>query len=468
MNGISAEMDASCEFQAFDDAIYNHHMELVTKIMAIIAEPTLIQSVRTETTDEGNWMTLKELGNTLFKNGNYYEAMNLYTQAIYLAPSYPMLYSNRALCEMNLKKFELARQDAEDAIELDNSNVKYFRILSEALLELFFLDEGELACTAGLQLQPNDLVLIQREQFISEMKKSIATKRISGDLLRDEEIFNITDIHTYLHIQDLQQKIDQLGQTETLESFTLKLELIKQQAMLGCAEALCLMGSFFDSTGHLDRTKFFFEQAAAQRPYIRVNGIVMRNKGVEIAENNLGVMYLSGRGVDLDHDKATEYCRRSVEHGFSAAHHNLGFSLLNTARDDETLKSTRKSLVEASDQGIAASQWAYAKMLIDGQGGPVDTVSAADYFRRAFGTSDIDAELALACAMLKLKRNTDAFKYLQAATNKGNAAAQHLLGGLYAFGHGCEQDVKAALCCFECAKSKGIDKEQLRVTDDIF
>jgi hypothetical protein len=48
--------------------------------------------------------TLKEEGNTLFTQKKYKEARIKYTLAIGLDPSNPVLFANRAACNLSLKK----------------------------------------------------------------------------------------------------------------------------------------------------------------------------------------------------------------------------------------------------------------------------------------------------------------------------------------------------------------------------
>ena len=87
-----------------------------------------------QNTDE--WLELKEKGNQFFKTGNFTEALIHYSKAIKLDNKQGALYLNRALCELKLDRLEYARQDAEDAMDLDPNNVKAHRVLSEILMKL--------------------------------------------------------------------------------------------------------------------------------------------------------------------------------------------------------------------------------------------------------------------------------------------------------------------------------------------
>ncbi|KAF2284275.1 hypothetical protein GH714_020185 [Hevea brasiliensis] len=76
----------------------------------------------------GEEVSLKDKGNEFFKAGNYLKAAALYTQAIKLDPSNPILYSNRAAAFLQLVKLNKALADAETTITLNPQWEKgYFR-----------------------------------------------------------------------------------------------------------------------------------------------------------------------------------------------------------------------------------------------------------------------------------------------------------------------------------------------------
>jgi tetratricopeptide (TPR) repeat protein len=62
---------------------------------------------------------MKAKGNSAFKNKNFEEAVDFYTQAIELDQQDVSFYSNRAACYLNLKKYEEALQDGTKCVELN-------------------------------------------------------------------------------------------------------------------------------------------------------------------------------------------------------------------------------------------------------------------------------------------------------------------------------------------------------------
>jgi STIP1 family protein 1 len=69
---------------------------------------------------------LKSAGNKCFKNGDFEEAENLYSQAIQKNSNGPLLFTNRANARLKLQKWEGAIDDCIRSIELLQDNMKAF------------------------------------------------------------------------------------------------------------------------------------------------------------------------------------------------------------------------------------------------------------------------------------------------------------------------------------------------------
>ena len=72
--------------------------------------------------------TKKDEGNQFFKNKQYEEAIQKYTEAIEFDKTDVTFYSNRSACYAALNKWEQAAEDGKQCIIADKSFVKgYFR-----------------------------------------------------------------------------------------------------------------------------------------------------------------------------------------------------------------------------------------------------------------------------------------------------------------------------------------------------
>ena len=102
------------------------------------------------------WLQMKELGNTQFKNKNYSSAIEYYTRGIELNSSEPVLYSNRATCYKLLGKFKESVRDYKKAIQLNPRNTKNLKKLSAVYLILGNFGEAQILLQKCCNLDPYD------------------------------------------------------------------------------------------------------------------------------------------------------------------------------------------------------------------------------------------------------------------------------------------------------------------------
>jgi uncharacterized protein len=364
-----------------------------------------------------SWLKHKNDGNDYFKKGQFTEAMVAYSKAIAIDSKQSVLYSNRALCELKLEKYELAREDAEDAIALEGNNVKYYRILTECLWNLSLYQETEASCDQGLKLDPYDETLLLRKRnslariatLINDKNptkvEEITEEHIKKVLAYNRKIYdNIVPKETEIEHIDTMNKVklsmsinklvflahsyrDGIGTVK--KDLNKAIEMYTKAAKEGSAEALYNLGTFYGSgRGEivLDYARMLecFEKAAAQKPYLKLlNKQLIANTGVAESMNALGTSYRDGRGVDKDAKKAFEYYKQSAHYNYSAGQNNLA-CFLNKGigvRKNET--SARYWFERAADQEIAEAQFNYAQMLEEGVGGEKDENRALEYYKKA-------------------------------------------------------------------------------------
>ena len=122
-------------------------------------------------------------GNTLFAKKRFRDAAKFYGEAIDLDPYDHSLYSNRALCFLELGAFEKARLDAEECTKLRPDFLKGHLRLARALRLLGACDKALEACRAGLEVERNSKSL--RAEYVAAKRALRAQKRkraIQGDL----------------------------------------------------------------------------------------------------------------------------------------------------------------------------------------------------------------------------------------------------------------------------------------------
>lgn len=123
--------------ESFDADRHQHDLECLSRIALAIKRADVVAQIHPlhPCSLVGVVRTLTELKNqarTLLKNQQWKLAMIRLSQAIQLDSEEPEFYSSRALCEIHLSKFQLALEDAEDAIQLDPTCHEYRHVQLEA------------------------------------------------------------------------------------------------------------------------------------------------------------------------------------------------------------------------------------------------------------------------------------------------------------------------------------------------
>jgi hypothetical protein len=112
------------------------------------------------TTDEDKQRLIDEIKNRaksiLGSTRNYQEASALYSKGIEVLPNDAVLYGNRSMCHLSMKKTAAALEDANKAIELDSTYAKAYYRKAMAELEMGNLAASYDALQENLKLAPND------------------------------------------------------------------------------------------------------------------------------------------------------------------------------------------------------------------------------------------------------------------------------------------------------------------------
>jgi len=175
----------------------------------------------------------KEKGNVAFRNGEYHEAEDFYTQAIQKYSRNPLIFTNRANARLKLQRWDLAVNDCLKSLEITGTgqNHKAFYFLGLAQLALHHPHEAlSSALTAhdqvlhpapAAKISPKDLETFS--SFVLKCKKAKFAVRDRERLRRQgdlrAELEEALEAHKQRDLDDVSQQLDrrELGNVEAAE-----------------------------------------------------------------------------------------------------------------------------------------------------------------------------------------------------------------------------------------------------------
>jgi TPR repeat protein len=141
------------------------------------------------------------------------------------------------------------------------------------------------------------------------------------------------------------------------------------------------------------------------------------------AQNNLGVCYEYGDGVQKDLQQAVDWYEKAAQKGYPAAQYNLGGSYASGSGLDKDLKKAAEWYTKAAEQDHVVSQRCLARCYENGEGVEKDMKKAVEW-------------------------------YLKAAEN-GDAVSQFNIGAFYETGEHVEKDDEKAMYWFRQSAING-------------
>ena len=140
------------------------------------------------------------------------------------------------------------------------------------------------------------------------------------------------------------------------------------------------------------------------------NQIGLAEQGNAIAQNEIGWMYYTGKGVSQSYPDALKWFHLAVDQGQVRAQTSLGYMYERGQGVAQNYVEAIRLYRLAANRGFAQAQINLGRMYAMGMGVPKDYKGAVKWYRLA--------------------------------AKQGNAVAQELLGHLYYTGHGVQQDYK--------------------------
>ncbi|XP_057591168.1 sperm-associated antigen 1 isoform X1 [Hippopotamus amphibius kiboko] len=135
-------------------------------------------------TDENMFKTLKEEGNQCVKDKNYKDALSKYSECLKINNKECAIYTNRALCYLKLGQFEEAKQDCDQALQIDHGNVKacYRRALAHKGLKNYQKSLNDL--NKVLLLDPD---VVEAKMELEEVTRILSSKDNAASLDKEKE-----------------------------------------------------------------------------------------------------------------------------------------------------------------------------------------------------------------------------------------------------------------------------------------
>jgi|JI10StandDraft_1071094.scaffolds.fasta_scaffold708665_1 stress-induced-phosphoprotein 1 len=125
--------------------------------------------------------SLKELGNEAFRKKNFQEAIKHYTDAIALAPTNSVLFSNRAAVHLTMNLLDEALRDAREAVRLDRSNTKGLLRIGKALYALGKYSDAIIeGLEPALETKPDDKTKTEIEDCLKRAKAALPKEGYKG------------------------------------------------------------------------------------------------------------------------------------------------------------------------------------------------------------------------------------------------------------------------------------------------
>lgn len=169
-------------------------------------------------------------GNNFFKNKQYQQAIEKYTEAIKLDPSDVTFYSNRSACYAALNMWPEAAEDGRQCIITDKTFVKgYFRS-ALALQAMGNLDGASDAVKRGLGVDPTSADL---KKMSKEIDEAIRMKKVDAFIAQAENQISANDITGAYKTLDSGLRLDPNNKTlnKLMDNVRPKYERAEKQRM---------------------------------------------------------------------------------------------------------------------------------------------------------------------------------------------------------------------------------------------
>ena len=169
--------------------------------------------------------------------------------------------------------------------------------------------------------------------------------------------------------------------------------------------------------------KYYNGEGDVKQDYAKALGWFRKaaDRGNAKAQNVIGGMYYSGKGVTQDYQKAMKWFRKAADQGYAESQHNVGAMYQNGQGVTKDSAEAIRWLRKAADQGYQNSKDVLEKLNV------VQDVRAEEAYKTGLKYYNGDG----------VKQDfTSAMEWFKKAADRGSADAQFRIGILYGEGQG--------------------------------
>jgi len=185
------------------------------------------------------------------------------------------------------------------------------------------------------------------------------------------------------------------------------------------------------------------------------------------AQFNLGLMFMSGRGMAQSDEEAVQWYRKAADQGHAQAQYFLGLMFKGgrgvAQSDEEAVQWYRK----AADQGFAEAQYKLGLMFVEGRGVAQSDEKAVQWYRKAADQGDAGAQHNVGMMFFHgrgvAQSDVEAARWYRTAADQGDAGAQCNLGLMFEEGRGVAQSDEEAFQWYRKAADQGFARAQCRL-----
>lgn len=182
-------------------------------------------------------------------------------------------------------------------------------------------------------------------------------------------------------------------------------------------------------------------------------------KGDADAQNNLGVCYYFGQGVEQNYKTAVKWYRMAAKQGHIDGSYNLGVCYEHGEGVKQNYKEAVKWYRLAAEKGDAYAQNNLGVCYDKGMGVKQDYKEAVKWYRLAAEKKQMNAQNNLGICYeygQGVEQNyKEAAKWYRLAAEQGYMKAQNSLGACYEYGNGVVQSYKEAVKWYRLAAEQG-------------